>query len=55
MVDLAFIQSFLFYVNHVVLMLNSIFLSKICIGKQGFVVVAITALYVVQGFLYILR
>ena len=34
-VDLALTQTFLFYyVNHVVLMLNSIFLSKICIGKQ---------------------
>ena len=34
-VDLALMQTFLIhYVNHVVLMLNSIFLTKICIGKQ---------------------
>ena len=34
-VDLALTQTFLFYyANHVVVMLNSIFLSKICIGKQ---------------------
>ena len=35
MVELALIQAFMFYyVNDVVLTLNSIFLSKICIGKQ---------------------
>ena len=55
-VDLALMQTFLIhYVNHLVLMLNSIFSDQNLHWKtKRFVVVAMTALYVVKGFLYIL-